>query len=336
MHGHSRPLAHASRTRFRCLTNGGDISWLLGSISSWAEAMAIEDFINFDAVNAAVDYVKNVKPAQIPADFENWRQWTLKNTVAHTKGRFLMDPQVVFACVAGYLAFVILGSVVMKAIKPFQLKLFSILHNVFLVGLSGYMCAEAIRQAVNGKYGFFCNAYDKSPKGQAMADIVYIFYVSKLYEFMDTVIMILRGKFNQVSFLHVYHHTTIFIIWWYIATHAPGGDAYYSTALNSFIHFVMYSYYLGTCLGEKSFIRRVTTVVKPHITKMQMFQFVTMASQAVYDLTHKCDYPRGLIQIYFWYMLSLLALFGNFYVQSYLKKPASRSKSASSKGKKAE
>lgn len=40
---------------------------------------------------------------------------------------------------------------------------------------------------------------------------------------------------EQVSVLHVYHHATISFIWWMITYTAPGGDAYFSAALNSFV-----------------------------------------------------------------------------------------------------
>jgi len=36
-------------------------------------------------------------------------------------------------------------------------------------------------------------------------------------------IMLLRFSVRQVSFLHVYHHATITLIWWFITFSAPGG-----------------------------------------------------------------------------------------------------------------
>ena len=60
-----------------------------------------------------------------------------------------------------------------------------------------------------------------------MAVGIYIFYISKLYEYFDTYIMLLKGNLNQVSFLHCYHHISISLIWWSIAYSAPGGDAWY-------------------------------------------------------------------------------------------------------------
>lgn len=47
--------------------------------------------------------------------------------------------------------------------------------------------------------------------------------------------MILRKKDNQISFLHVYHHSSIFIIWWIVMSYMPGGQCKlcYSTTESS-------------------------------------------------------------------------------------------------------
>lgn len=37
--------------------------------------------------------------------------------------------------------------------------------------------------------------------------------------------MILKKNYRQVSFLHVYHHLSIFPIWWLVTLMAPGGDS---------------------------------------------------------------------------------------------------------------
>jgi hypothetical protein len=80
--------------------------------------------------------------------------------------------------------------------------------------------------------------------GSHLHRYAWVFYVSKIYEFLDTFIMLLKNNLKQVSFLHVYHHATISFMWWMIAHRAPGGDAYFSAALNSWVHVCMYTYYL--------------------------------------------------------------------------------------------
>src|SRR5947209_12697367 len=66
-----------------------------------------------------------------------------------------------------------------------------------------------------------------------MAKYIWLFYVSKTFEFMDTFIMVLKKNNHQISFLHVYHHFSIFMIWWFVTFTVPNGESYFSAALNS-------------------------------------------------------------------------------------------------------
>lgn len=50
-----------------------------------------------------------------------------------------------------------------------------------------------------------------------------------------------------MSFLHVFHHFSIFSIYYLVTLMGYDGDIYYTVVANSFIHFVMYFYYLCTC-----------------------------------------------------------------------------------------
>ncbi|GBG25336.1 Elongation of very long chain fatty acids protein 5 [Hondaea fermentalgiana] len=239
-------------------------------------------------------------------------------------GKPLISTEEMMALIVGYLAFVVFGSGFMKVFveKPFELKYLKLAHNIFLTGLSMYMATECARQAYLGGYKLFGNPMEKGNEAHApgMANIIYIFYVSKFLEFLDTVFMILGKKWKQLSFLHVYHHASISFIWGIIARFAPGGDAYFSTILNSCVHVMLYGYYASTTLGY-GFMRPL----RPYITTIQLTQFMAMVVQSVYDFYNPCDYPQPLVKLLFWYMLTMLGLFGNFFVQQYLKpKPATK------------
>jgi elongation of very long chain fatty acids protein 4 len=121
-----------------------------------------------------------------------------------------------------------------------------------------------------------------------MAKILYIFYLSKILEFGDTIIMALRGSYRQISFLHVYHHSSIFLVWWVIIYFAPGGESYFSAALNSGIHVFMYAYYFWSASQPKEVADaprkkptwRQPEFYKKYITSSQMTQFCIMMLQA--------------------------------------------------------
>jgi hypothetical protein len=200
-------------------------------------------------------------------------------------------------------------------------KWFTALHNLFLVVLSGYMALETLAAASELGYGLVCNQVVPVPKGgERLARVIYIFCLSKIYEFVDTFIMILRKNDHQVTFLHTYHHATIYFVWWFNMRYSPGGDGFQSVFQNSTVHVVMYSYY---------FLRTVAPGGnywwKKYITKGQIMQFVFFVTQGVYLLYSGC-YPFPVSVFNTIYAFSLLALFVNFYIKSYKSKAAAKNR----------
>ncbi|EAL70227.1 hypothetical protein DDB_G0274669 [Dictyostelium discoideum AX4] len=103
----------------------------------------------------------------------------------------------------------------MKNRKPFSLKFISILHNAILCIWSLIMCVgvlyEIIKRVSNeGPLFTVC----EDPNGGFDKGVTYywsyIFYISKFYELLDTVIIVLKKK--PLIFLHVYHHCKT--VWW--------------------------------------------------------------------------------------------------------------------------
>jgi elongation of very long chain fatty acids protein 4 len=214
---------------------------------------------------------------------------------------------------------------VMKNRERFELKFFSTLHNIILTTVSLYMFVETYYCAYLDGYKLFGNGIDRTEKGLRMAKVIHIFYCSKVLEFGDTVIMCLKKNFHQITFLHVYHHSSIFAIWWIVCFYAPGGESYFSAGLNSFIHVLMYGYYLWSTYAKKPEEGRrprwnEPAYYKRYVTSLQMLQFTCMFVQSNYDLffAPKYDYPAWIAWILFYYMLTMLALFGNFYFHTYI------------------
>jgi elongation of very long chain fatty acids protein 4 len=240
--------------------------------------------------------------------------WLVRNQNGHAKTLPLMDPFDVAVISLAYLSvLLVLGSVMKVLPSPKETALFKAfvrLHNLFLTLLSLYMVFEITRQAILSDYSIWFNNLDNTRGGWPMAKILWIFYVSKIYEFMDTIVMLLRKSFRQVTFLHVYHHCSIFPIWWLVVFMGPTGDSYFSAALNSFVHVVMYSYYLMATF-------HIIAPWKYYITIFQMLQFAINFLQA-FALWYKKmpGYPVLLAQVLLFYMITLLVLFYNFYTTS--------------------
>jgi len=260
----------------------------------------------YDLVNPIEQSIRHAVKDVNPHALREYDRF-LKTGDTLSKNFPLMNPFYVVLILVAYLAMIFVGKLLMKLKKePFKPRFFQIIHNAFLTLVSAFMAFECIHQAYVNKYSLFQNPMNHSEK--AMARIVWIFYFSKILEFGDTLIMVLKKSDRQISFLHVYHHTTIFAIWWAVTKWGPGGEAYFSVILNSIVHVVMYAYYLSTTIGLP------LNVIKPYITSMQMFQFMLMMVQSAYDLVMGCPgYPRPLIVLLFGYMITLLALFANFF-----------------------
>ena len=228
-----------------------------------------------------------------------------------------------------YLTTIFVLSFIMKRVsKPFPTKYLAMWHNVFCTGLSLYMCLEIWRQAYLGGYNILSQSLDRTESGIPMASVLWVFYASKVPEFFDTVLMCLKQNFRQITFLHVYHHSSIFFIWWIIISYVPGGSSYWSAALNSFVHVVMYGYYLWSSLAPKADPTKKPRWNQPafyrkYITSFQLLQFCLNFFQATYMLfiSPPADFPLFNVWILFFYMITMLALFGNFFLKSYSTKP---------------
>ena len=132
--------------------------------------------------------------------------------------------------------------------------------------------------------------------------------LNKVVELSDTVFMLLRHKFRQISPLHVYHHASMLLLSDLAYSKYPYANFAVGLMLNSFVHVVLYAYYGLTAAG-------FNPQWKKRLTELQIAQFVI-------DLIHGVP---GVLYHNFcvWSMLygcSMLYLFTDFYVKNYLRK----------------
>jgi len=191
------------------------------------------------------------------------------------------------------------------------------IYNLTQVLFCGWVVYRALDEHRNRGFRLVCNVHDLASEN--MAFITHCFYLSKALDFGDTMFMIIKGNWRQVSFLHVYHHFSIFLFYWLNSQCNYDGDAYFSIVLNGSIHFVMYGYYFVTAFNVT-----VPLIIKKAITNAQLTQFCCMELQGVALLTMDgCGSSRRVTILFMVYISTMLILFMNFKMQNY-KKPVTK------------
>lgn len=227
-------------------------------------------------------------------------------------------PIYVWSLTITYLSFVWLGPKFMKNRQPFDLSRFMLIYNLALVCLSTYMFIEMLLSTSDAGYEYICSPYNqetrKNPKELRVANVMWWYYFSKAIELMDTVLMVLRKRMRQVTFLHVFHHATMLNIWWWVMMFIPGGQSWFGSCLNCLVHVVMYSYYglsVVPALQKKLWWKR-------YITRFQLIQFAITLSHTLSTMYTKCDFPVWGQYLLAGYMMLMLTLFANFYMRAYI------------------
>lgn len=211
-----------------------------------------------------------------------------------------------------------LGPKLMENRKPFEgLRPFMVAYNAFQVVFCTWLVFELGMGGWFGFYSFRCQACDFSddPRATRMLHATYWYYFSKLIDFLDTIFFVLRKKYSMISLLHVSHHALMPACAWNGVRFQPGGHITLLCILNSFIHVVMYGYYLLAAMGPRV---RPYLWWKKYLTTMQMIQFVIIFVHSFQMLFIDCPgVPKAASQLVMGHSLLLLLLFGNFYINAY-------------------
>ncbi|ESQ49396.1 hypothetical protein EUTSA_v10021249mg [Eutrema salsugineum] len=160
-----------------------------------------------------------------------------------------------------------------------------------------------------------CLPVDVEPKGPLFF-WAQVFYLSKILEFGDTILILLGKSIHRLSFLHVYHHATV-VVMCYLWLRTRQSMFPVGLVMNSTVHVIMYGYYFLCAVGYRPTWKRL-------VTDCQIVQFIlsfVIAGWLVRDhfFGSGCS---GIWGLYFngVFNASLLALFFNFYFKNYVKK----------------
>ncbi|XP_049879254.1 elongation of very long chain fatty acids protein AAEL008004-like [Pectinophora gossypiella] len=212
------------------------------------------------------------------------------------------------------------GPAFMADRPAFEIKKLIIVYNVVQIFLSGYLAAQCLtRLYIPGYYSIWCQKiiYEDSELEQVVTSRVWLYYVIKIVDLLDTVFFILRKKFSHVSFLHVYHHLGMCLLGFIGTKYVPGGHGVMLGCINSLVHAVMYTYYLVS-LVRKDWVR---VWWKKYITQLQILQFVLLILHFGHVIFEpSCEYPKWVSFVFLPHNIFILFLFSDFYIKEYIYK----------------
>jgi len=180
------------------------------------------------------------------------------------------DVRILIAGVSLYLIGTKFLQWVMSKRAAFDLKWPLAIHN-FMASFVGFSLFAGTMHAVwktsqrihIGLFELCCD--DQQKLYPDVAFWIHLFYLSKYYEFVDTLFLVLRKR--PVEKLHLFHHASYIVACWGCSVSGLTVQ-WFMTCLNSFVHWIMYLYFALSGLTDK-----VKPVAK-YITVMQMVQFV--------------------------------------------------------------
>ncbi|GFQ71963.1 elongation of very long chain fatty acids protein 1 [Trichonephila clavata] len=209
------------------------------------------------------------------------------------KEKSMVKNQYVFlAIISSYVLFTKwLGPRFMKNRKPFQLKELMIGYNFILSTVNCYIAinyTRVIKSYWKDRCGFKGSpAYDRYMKEEAL--LFWVMYLVKYVELLDTVIFVFRKKYQQISFLHVFHHAVVVSVFFTALHHDYhiGFEFFLIGCINGFIHVIMYLYYALAALGPHM---QKYLWWKKYLTVMQIIQFIILITYMGTDILTGCDY----------------------------------------------
>jgi len=248
---------------------------------------------------------------QVPRFIEEF-EWSEKSTpFAH--------PAVPWIAIVVYLITLKVIHTIMKTREGFKLKLLVAGHNAFL-SLGSLVMLVAIAAGVAGRlretggsvFEIVCD-----PTGAMLTGWpyfwLYVFYLSKYYELLDTVFLALKKR--ELKFLQVYHHClTLFTAWAGMTTETS--YQWWAAILNTFVHTLMYYYFVVQSFGFRPWWKKYLTVMQMvqfwlniGITLLWLFYWVTTDYSCSGEIW---SWALALVG-----MLTFFALFQRFYKKTY-------------------
>ncbi|KAK7868142.1 hypothetical protein R5R35_003018 [Gryllus longicercus] len=220
-----------------------------------------------------------------------------------------------------------LGPWIMRDRKPFELKTTLIVYNALQIIANIYIFYKFGSQFWFTTYSWRCEPIDtsNSPSALEMIRLVNLYFWLKITDLLDTIFFVLRKKNNQISFLHLYHHSNMVFLSWGGVKYFPGGHGTFLGLINTFVHTCMYTYYLIAVIYPHNIWW------KKYVTQLQLVQHTMVGLHlAQLFVSNPCNFPMLGPMLLMPQIIFLILLFSHFYQRTYCRKAAQDSKAKAS------
>lgn len=214
-----------------------------------------------------------------------------------------------------YLVGVYLLKVFMQDRPAYTLRAFAVIHSTLLSIASLVMWAGIVVGAkekidASGSWSLFC---DSAPvQSGTLAFWIYIYWLSKFPELIDTAILILKKK--ETIFLHVFHHAVMTLMPW-MWLKGNWTIVWFGCWMNTGIHVFMYAYFAGSAgWGYVPWWKNVLTM-----GQISQFILVFVSIWLFFGARlqgYQCQADNGVIWFSMVVNLMFLYLFVKFFFES--------------------
>ncbi|KAH8312870.1 hypothetical protein KR044_013388, partial [Drosophila immigrans] len=231
------------------------------------------------------------------------------------------SPWPMFFIISSYLLFVLkLGRILMDRRKAFDLRRVLKIYNLMQVLFNSIIFLGVIYYLIAFKpHNLSCLTVmaPDNPLKNTDRMLSYAYYINKFVDLLDTVFIVLRKSYKQISVLHLLHHLYMPIAGYFIIRFSGfGGHIIVTGVLNLFVHIIMYGYY---------YIVSQNPDIKPnlwwkqYITILQLVQFVIIFVHSFWTLAQpKCQVSRFIIYMTIFMSIIMFTMFTNFFMHAYL------------------
>ena len=232
---------------------------------------------------------------------EDWQEWSSMNDPF---SRVWVSAPLGFTVI--YAIFIRSFTRYMENRKPVERRVFEalIVYNLTQIVVNAWCFFAFLQETRLLNMSIWGNRHDKTPTGYRLGFLIWVHYNNKYVDMLDTVFIIIRKKYGQMTYLHYVQRLLLVWSWYLVCRNGAGGDSYFGATVHSGVSVFTYSYYLCSQLN-------IRFPWKSGITFLHMFQCVVCAAHSCFVLWYG-NVPRFLAVVQLMTMLKMLILFTNF------------------------